>query len=81
MADSIYYLKLVVYAVKCTFLIVMFYLASKAFYAKDQKVTMVLYLFMYYIFVMILFAVQDFFLPELHFNYYVVTFASMGQIL
>ena len=49
MADIETYLLLVVYAVKCGFLIVMFYLATKAFYAKDQKVTMVLYLFIYYI--------------------------------
>ena len=47
---------LVIYALKCIFLLTMFYLASKAYYVKENKVSLILYLFLYYMFVMVLFA-------------------------
>lgn len=75
MTDIITYLLIVL---KVCFLLVIFYLGLKSYYAKQQKVTLVFYLFLYYIFVTVLFAAEEFYFHSIMMNYYVVTLSNMG---
>jgi len=69
---------IIIILLKVGYLLCFFYIGFKSYYVKQKGTGLILYLFVYYMFIMLLFAAEEFYFHSIRFNYYVVNLANLG---